>query len=409
MEVIPEAKPNQTLTFHSINIIQLIAHQEENIEDIISYFAISLFRQNTADEILWDLAKNCISKLDFEDCVIYLVDEQKNVLVQKAAYGPKNIKDFIIHQPIDIPLGEGIVGSVALSGVAEIIHDTSKDPRYIKDDAFRYSEISVPIVLDGKVIGVIDSEHTQPNFFSRRHLKILHLIAALCSNKLIRAKAEEESRRSHEELEAAKRKFSELKIQALRAQLNPHFIFNALNAIQYFITEKKTKLTLRYLSLFAKFIRKILNSYSRNLITLADEINILRNYLTLEELRFGPRLKYQIHINERVSEDGVEIPVLLIQPFVERVVTDALTKQAPEVILKISFKQDDKGIVCDIHTNYACGDSMKPRSIIRVETILSEEWGELGERIYLLNKIYQSNIEVQVRDSSVSISIPHLV
>jgi LytS/YehU family sensor histidine kinase len=387
----------------------LLAHQEENIEDIISYFAISLFRQNTADEILWDLAKNCISKLGFEDCVIYLVDGKKNVLVQKAAHGPKNIKDFIIHQPIDIPLGEGIVGSVAFSGIAEIIPDTSKDPRYIKDDAFRYSEISVPIMLDGKVIGVIDSEHTQPNFFTPRHLKILHLIAALCSNKLIRAKAEEESRRSYEELEAAKRKFSELKIQALRAQLNPHFIFNALNAIQYFVTEKKTELTLRYLSLFAKFIRKILNSYTRNLITLADEINIVRNYLTLEGLRFGPRLKYEIHINERVSEDGTEIPVLLIQPFVERVVTDGLTKQAPEVVLTISFKQDDKGIVCDIHTNYACSNSMKPKSIIRVETILSEEWGQLGERIYLLNKIHQSNIEVQVRDSSVSISIPHLV
>ena len=387
----------------------MIARQEENIEDIISYFAISLFRQNTADEILWDLAKNCISKLDFEDCVIYLVDEKRKVLIQKAAYGPKNIKDFLIHQPIDIPLGKGIVGSVAISGVAEIIHDTSKDPRYIKDDAFRYSEISVPIMLDGKVIGVIDSEHTKPNFFSRRHLKILHLIAALCSNKLIRAKAEEESKRNQEELEEAKRKFAELKVQALRAQLNPHFVFNALNAIQHFITEKQTELTLRYLSLFAKFIRKILNSYSRNLITLADEIDILRNYLTLEELRFGHRFKYEIHITEGVSEDGTEIPVLLIQPFVERVVTDTLTKHSPQEILKITFKQDDKGIVCNIRTNYASNDSMKPRSIIRVETILSDGWGQLGERIYLLNKIYQSNIEVQVTDSSVSISIPHLV
>ncbi len=390
-------------------MIQLITQQEENIEDIISYFAISLFGQNTADEILWDLAKNCISKLDFEDCVIYLVDEKKNTLVQKAAYGPKNVKEFIIHQPIDIPMGKGIVGSVALSGIAEIIHDTSKDPRYIQDDAFRYSEISVPILLDGKVIGVIDSEHTQPNFFTRRHLKILHLIAALCSNKLIRTNAQEESRRKQEELEEAKRKFTELKVQALRAQLNPHFIFNALNAIQHFITEKETELTLRYLSLFAKFIRKILNSYPRNLITLADEIDILRNYLTLEELRFGNRFKYAIHVSEEVKVDSVEIPVLLIQPFAERVVTDALTKHSPQVTLQIFFKQDEKRIICDIQTEYASSDSMKPRSIIRVETILSDGWGQLGERIYLLNKIYQSNIEVQVRDSSVSITIPHLV
>jgi LytS/YehU family sensor histidine kinase len=390
-------------------LIPLVAQQEENIEDIISYFAISLFGQNTADEILWDLAKNCISKLGFEDCVIYLVDEKKNALIQKAAYGPKNIKDFLIHQPIDIPLGKGIVGSVAMSGVAEIIHDTSKDPRYIQDDAFRYSEITVPILSEGRVIGIIDSEHSKPHFFTRRHLKILHLIAALCSNKLLRVKAEAESRRQQEALEDAKRKFAELKVKALRAQLNPHFIFNALNAIQHFITEKETALTLRYLSLFAKFIRKILNSYSRNLITLADEIDILRTYLDLEELRFGPRFAYAIDVSDGLSEGCAEIPVLLIQPFVERVVTDALMNHSPPVILRITFTGTHLSMMCNIETKCTDNRSVKLKSIIRVETILSEGWGQLGERIYLLNKLYQSNIEVQVKESSVSISIPHLV
>src|SRR5690606_24718828 len=127
--------------------------------ETINYFAISLFGQNTEDEILWDLARNCISRLGFEDCVIYLVDEDRRVLIQKAAYGPKNPKGFTIHDPLEIPLGAGIVGSVALSGKAELVHDTSKDPRYIQDDAFRYSELCVPIMVEDKVIGVIDSEH----------------------------------------------------------------------------------------------------------------------------------------------------------------------------------------------------------------------------------------------------------
>lgn len=60
------------------------------VEQTINYFATSLFGQNSVDDILWDIAKNCIGRLGFEDCVIYLTDHTRNVLVQKAAYGPKN-------------------------------------------------------------------------------------------------------------------------------------------------------------------------------------------------------------------------------------------------------------------------------------------------------------------------------
>ncbi len=97
----------------------------EATDDTINYFASSLFGKNTVDEILWDVAKNCISRLGLEDCVIYLLDEERNTLVQKAAYGPKNPKDFTIHDPIEIPVGQGIVGSVAQSGKAEVVQDTS--------------------------------------------------------------------------------------------------------------------------------------------------------------------------------------------------------------------------------------------------------------------------------------------
>lgn len=80
--------------------------EEYHIEEIINYFAISLFGQNTVDEVLWDLTRNCISRLGFEDCVIYLVDEDRQVLVQKAAYVPKSPKDFTIYQPLEIPIGK---------------------------------------------------------------------------------------------------------------------------------------------------------------------------------------------------------------------------------------------------------------------------------------------------------------
>ena len=80
--------------------------------EIIEYFSQSVFRQNTPEDIVWDIAASCIEKLGLEDCVIYLKHEVRPVWVQKAAYGPKNIDYRGIHEPIDVPFGKGIVGRV---------------------------------------------------------------------------------------------------------------------------------------------------------------------------------------------------------------------------------------------------------------------------------------------------------
>lgn len=169
-----------------------------DLENIINYFPTSYYRNNTVDDILWDVAKNCIGKLGFVDCVIYLIDESGHTLIQKAAYGPKNPRRFEIHNPISLPLGQGIVGYAAVTGKAIIIPDTTVDPRYISDDCSRRSEIAVPLVYNEKVIGIIDSEHPQKDFYTSHHLRILKTIASLCANKIVRAWGEEEKKRAEE-------------------------------------------------------------------------------------------------------------------------------------------------------------------------------------------------------------------
>ncbi len=165
-------------------------------ERIVNYFATSLYGNNTVEDVFWDIAKNCIAKLGFEDCVIYLYDDKKEVLVQKAAYGPKNPVKHEILNPIIIPLGKGITGHAALLGKAILVGDTTKDDRYILDDQRRYSELSIPIFVDGKVFGIIDTESSQKNFYTQRHLEILERIAGLCSDKLARYLTEEKIRTS---------------------------------------------------------------------------------------------------------------------------------------------------------------------------------------------------------------------
>ncbi len=172
-------------------IIEEKNKKNEEYLRIINYMSASLLKQNTVNEILWDVTKNCVESLGLVDMVIYLTDETGTKLIPKAAHGTKNPIGKEIKNPIELLVGRGIVGSIAVSGKPEIVNDTSADSRYIVDQEMRLSEITVPILSDGRVIGIIDSEHPQKNFFNQEHLNILVTIASLCSNKIKRALAEE--------------------------------------------------------------------------------------------------------------------------------------------------------------------------------------------------------------------------
>lgn len=161
--------------------------KKEHYLEVINEFAITLLDAKSVDDILWTVAKNAIAQLGYIDCVIYLYDEQQELLIQKAAHGPKNPIDLDILNPIAIKIGEGIVGNVAKTQQGEIVADTTKDPRYILDGQTGLSEIAVPIIHNKKIIGVIDSEHTEKDFFPADDLKILTTIASMTAAKLVQA------------------------------------------------------------------------------------------------------------------------------------------------------------------------------------------------------------------------------
>lgn len=175
--------------------------QKEKYLEIINAFALAAVDMNTIDEVVWGIAKQVVARMDFEDCIVYLLNEDKTHLIQMAAHGPKNPIDFDIKNPIKIPVGKGIVGTVAITGKPEIINDTRLDPRYIIDDECRLSEIAMPIIYKGDVIGVIDSEHTEAGFYTQGHLSILQTIAAISASKIMYAKADEILKQHQVELE----------------------------------------------------------------------------------------------------------------------------------------------------------------------------------------------------------------
>ena len=310
---------------------------KNEFEDILVYFSTSIFGSSSEDEILWEIAKNCIAKLGFQDCVVYLVDERTNMLVQKAAYGPKNPVDYEIHQPIEIPVGQGITGTVALTGVAEIVSNTAEDPRYIVDDEARLSEIAVPIFTEEKVIGVIDCENPTPNYFTEQHLRILNAIAAISGIKIGQLRADRKIAEEQQKLFEVTQKMTALKIKALNAQLNPHFMFNALNAIQFFITSNHKKTALTYLSLFSKLIRYYLTHIEDEEISLDEEVSMLECYLELQKLRYVERLDYLITVNPKKDITGAKIPAFIVQTLAENIIEHTITTHYRQSRINILF------------------------------------------------------------------------
>lgn len=373
--------------------------EELEAEQAINYFANSMSEQQTAEDILWDVAKNCIGRLQFEDCVIYLVNEQNGMLVQKAAHGPKSPEQYELNKPIGLPFGTGIVGTVALSGKAEIVNDTSKDLRYVVDDERRFSEITVPIISDGKVLGVIDCEHSKKGFFTQKHLSILTTIASLCANKIVRARAEDEKEQAHKILMDTKEKMADAEMQALRAQMNPHFIFNCLNSINRYIVKSDQVTASLYLTRFAKLIRLILdNSNSKN-VNLSNELEALKLYIEMEMLRFDKKFNYRVTVDDDINPDSIELPPLIIQPYVENAIWHGLLHKETGGNLSIHVSMiGDNILVCEIED-----DGVGREKAMELKSKSATTRKSLGmklteDRISLLNKHAELNASVDIID-----------
>ena len=326
--------------------------KKQKAEKTIDYFANSVYGENSVTEICWDIARNCISQLEFEDCVVYLLDEKTNRLVQKAAYGPKNPKGHEIINPIEIEKGKGIVGTVATTGKPLLINDTSKDDRYILDDERRFSELAVPILHDNNVIGVIDSEHREKNFFTNAHLKAMTTIASISANKIAEAQAEGYARENEIKLLEINKMLAESQLMVLRAQMNPHFVFNCLNSIQECIVTQKYGEASKYLNKFSKLFRMVLNNSGKSLVTLDEEKEVLELYLELEQMRFEKSFSYEMIVDEDLETDEILIPSMLLQPYVENALWHGLMHKDGERKLLIEFKRiDDEVFRCTIDDN----------------------------------------------------------
>lgn len=186
------------------------------------------------------------------------------------------------------------------------------------------------------------------------------------------------------------------KMGALRAQINPHFIFNSLSSIQHLISSGQKEAALSYLSKFSKFVRQVLENSIDVQVTLEKELELLKVYLDLESLRFDHAFRYQIEVPEQFDLSFFEVPMLIVQPFVENAIKHGLMpKRAGERVLIIRFTEEDKSIRCEIEDN---GIGRKAAALLKkTDYRPSRGMALTEERLKLINRGQQES-QIQVDD-----------
>jgi len=368
------------------------------LEQISNYFSSSLVDKKNEEEVLWDVAANLIGRMNYEDCVIYRWNTDKTKMIQKAAYGPKGKPEVILKDAFEVAPGQGIVGEVIITKKPLLVNDTRQDKRYRVDDEFRSSELAVPIIHDDELLGVIDSENSQVGYFHERDIKILTTIATLIGNKLQQIESEQSLQSKKIELAGINEQLAEARLSALQAQMNPHFVFNALNSIKRMILDADNEKASRYLSKFALMIRMTLEHSKETFVTLQDNIQYLKAYLEMEKLRFDGSFTYNIIADESVDFSETMLPSMMIQPLVENAIWHGLMYSSNEKKLSISFRQEQQKVICIIEDN---GIGIRQSEKLRQQhrpMHRSVGLGNLQNRIKIINEKYHTDCSLEIID-----------
>jgi len=187
--------------------------------------------------------------------------------------------------------------------------------------------------------------------------------------------------------------------KALRAQMTPHFMFNALNSIQLLISDNERVFALKNVSKFARLMRKVLQSSDRAFIPVSEEIESLSLYLDLESLRFEGRFTFHIDTSELKDSEQWRIPPMLIQPFVENSIWHGIMKKKPqEGHVSIQFREVNGLLRCSITDDGIGRAGAAKIKDVRLEGQSSKGMSITRQRVETINKQYKTDIRLRIVD-----------
>lgn len=214
-----------------------------------------------------------------------------------------------------------------------------------------YSILYIGFILEN-IIFSLGLGHKQKLILDDRNSSKNQLIKQLKENEELRKKIQAQleqdvkqlSKQAEiEKLEAIKMKYdkelAELKVSALRSQMNPHFIFNSLNAIKRYIIDNEKENAVFYLNKFSKLIRKILASTTEKETSLDEELETMQLYVNIENIRFNNSIDFKIDIDDTLNLSAIKLPSLITQPFIENAIWHGLSLKKEKRVLRLNIQR----------------------------------------------------------------------
>jgi len=196
------------------------------------------------------------------------------------------------------------------------------------------------------------------------------------------------------------KKMVELELHALRSQMNPHFVHNSLNAIQYYIQLNNIDQSENYLTRFSKLVRQFFEYSRKKMIPIEEEIDLISNYLSLEKLRFEDKLSYEIICDETLDKEA-SIPSMVLQPIIENAVNHGIFHKKSPGKVTVTFSQLTYDTICVVVKDDGIGVKQTkkiPKNNFKKSTSHSSQ--VLDERLKLIEQIDNWHVEYSIKDRS---------
>ncbi|MCF8234647.1 MAG: tetratricopeptide repeat protein [Bacteroidales bacterium] len=223
---------------------------------------------------------------------------------------------------------------------------------------------------------------------------IIFLLFVILFNRYRSKQKQRQSELEKKALELEKRSI-ETEQRLLRSQMNPHFIFNSLSSVQNYISIDDKIAAMSFLSKFAELIRNILMNSREATIPLQDEIDTLRLYMELEQLRLKNKFDFEIEVDERLDAEAVYIPPMLIQPFVENAIKHGLRNMEGKGTLEISFRKNAQMIYCKVKDDGIGRDKARQLQEADHRSLALQI---IRERLEVLKNVYNAELELSIED-----------
>lgn len=252
-------------------------------------------------------------------------------------------------------------------------------------------------------ISTLESSKNRNLFIGSSIIAALILLSSLIYYSRLKAKKQAEiitlELKETQKRLALEKQYKDSELKALKAQMNPHFIFNALNSIQDYIVLNQKNLASDYLGKFADLIRNYLHFSDTGFISIPEEVHNLKLYLELEKLRFEDALDYHVTVDDNANSEAIKIPTMLIQPYVENALKHGLLHKKDNRKLSISIsKPTEKIIQCIVEDNGIGREKSKAINQKRKHQHKSFALKATTERLDLLNYGKERKIGVEILD-----------